>query len=256
MCEGELELTLMRHTCRAANLRTLLDDPDMRPKIEELILAYERLNSEDRRGTRHRESVGLSGSSPQPPHNLKRITLDAQCMKALITYLNDHAGEEKFIDARELRRLPGSVQLLDRAFHLPSVQVNGVTFKAETTSSRDSNVIFTRSGRPEPNAWSPGRIERVFQYSYRNDQGMIIDHTYLLVKPFKSLSPAHAMFDFYRKYKYVGGCLFYNTYGKHIIITPEQVIAHFARTPMDVPHIPSPCIHALPLDKVRLVCLY
>lgn len=65
----------MRHSCRAANLRGILDDPKVRPHVGELLEAFEHLQSEDRRGTRLRESTMSAGSSFLPKKAAKPVVL-------------------------------------------------------------------------------------------------------------------------------------------------------------------------------------
>ncbi|RPD67245.1 hypothetical protein L226DRAFT_452550 [Lentinus tigrinus ALCF2SS1-7] len=249
---GELELTFTRHYNRVSQLKVVLADESVRPHVEEMLRAYQELQGEDRRGTRLRESIGLGDSQDRVPPSRKDgkpVELDNDCLTALVRFLNQQAGREAFIDAREIRRVPGTTQLLNRATQLRSIQVHGVSFTSERDSSKDSNVVFNPPGS---DTWSAGRIQRIFSFSYRDNQHRIVEGTYLFIKPYESLSPADAEHDYYRKYRFVGGRLFYAQHGAGVIVTADHVVSHFARTPMRVPPISAPCMHVLPLDKVCL----
>lgn len=246
---GELECTYMKQSCRAANFRVTLEDDCIRSQVEELAEAFEETVAEDRRGTRLRESTFLN---TQPSHKssskpLKKLVLPDDCFRALISHLNNKAGQELFIDVREMRRVPGSQQLMNKALKCPRIFCGGVSFLSSSDSPRDSNVMF-RSSASLPR---PGRILQIFKYSVWNAQGNLTESTYVYVAPLEPLSPQDAAHDPYRVYKYAGGELYYDRYMPGIVISPEDVISHFARTPIVMPdRIKYPCVHVLSLDKV------
>lgn len=45
---GELETMYIKHSCRASNLRILLEDENIRPKVGDLVDAVEAIKAEDR----------------------------------------------------------------------------------------------------------------------------------------------------------------------------------------------------------------
>lgn len=238
----------MKHSCRAANLRAILDDAEIRPQVAELLEAFEHLQGEDRRGTRLRESMLLRSSSSSPAKELKPVTLEDAHIKALGSFLGACNPGTVFVDLRERRRVEGATYLSDRAFHVPSCQVHGVTFRSSRDSSKDSNIVFwANSSKTSQGA---GRILKIFSYTYRGARGQNVDGTYLFVTPYEELSAADAVHDHYRAYPYVGGRLYYEDHLPGVIITPEQVVSHFARTPLTMPGILKPCVHVLSLDKV------
>lgn len=240
----------MKQSCREANFLVVMEDDRIRSQVKDLAEAFEETLSEDRRGTRLRESTLLgtqplhqSGSKP-----LKKLTLSDGCMRALIAYLNGKAGEEVVIDVREMRRDPGKQQVTNQALKCPRVFCGGVSFHSSSDSPRDSNIMFRASASEPP---CPGRILEIFKYSVWNAQGRLTEATYLYVAPLATLSHQDTAHDPYRAYEYVGGQLYYDRYLAGIIIAPEDIISHFARTPMNIPHVQQPCIHVLSLDKVR-----
>lgn len=247
---GEIESTYMQHNCRAANFRALVEDGRIRGQVLELIEAFEETAAEDRRGTRLRESTFL-GADPMEKRTskpLKKLTLTDDCFRALIKYLNGKAGQELFIDVREMREVPGSQQVINRALKCPRVFCGGVSFLSASDSPRDSNIMFHSPTTSSPRA---GRILQIFKYSVRNARGRLTESTYLYVAPLDPLSSQDAAHDPYRSYAYVGGELYYDRYLPGIIITPEDVVSHFARTPLTIGAIVVPCVHVGSLDKVR-----
>lgn len=94
-----------------------------------------------------------------------------------------------------------------------------------------------------------GRIQQIFDYTFYDREGEV--ETFLFVTPLAELSEADAQHDPYRQYKFAGGELYYAKDLPGIIVSAADVLCHFARTPVNIPEIIQPCIHVLPLDKVR-----
>lgn len=239
----------MKQSCRAANFCASLEDKHIRSQVEELVEAFEETVAEDRRGTRLRESTLLH---TQPSHNfrgkpLKSFTLPNDCFSALIDYLNHKAGQELFADVRRMCRVPGIQQLSNKALKCPRIFHGGVSFLSSSDSPRDSNLMFRSPTMSFPR---PGRVLQIFTYSIWNAVGALTEATYLYVAPLEPLSPQDATQDPYRSYKHGGGELYYDRYLAGIIITPEDIVSHYARTPLVMPSIPLPCVHTLSLDKV------
>ncbi|RDX40373.1 hypothetical protein OH76DRAFT_1298403, partial [Lentinus brumalis] len=229
---GELEPTYMRQSSRSANLLVFLQDDRIQGEVQELFEAFEDMAAEDRRGTRLRESSSL-GDIPwrkQPRKPLQKITLSDECFSAHIAYLNRQAGREQFIDARQIRRIPGTQQLKNTAHRRASLVCGGVSFRGVSDSPRDSNLVFRSPS--SPSVHMAGRIQQIFSFSYPGTRGDSYEATYLYVTPLKDLSAADVLLDIYREYPVVGGQLYYDKYLPGIIITPDEVVSHFARTPM------------------------
>lgn len=241
----------MKHNSRAANFKVVLEDARIRQQVEELVEAFEESAGEDRRGTRLRESTFLD-ASPYLKHSsqpLKILTLDDACLHALIVHMNNAAGQEMFVDVRKRCGTPGVQQVTNRALKCPRIFHGGVSFLSASESPRDSNILF-RSAAESQSSSSAGRILQIFSYSVSDRTGKPMESTFLYVAPLAKLSPEDATHDPYRSYAHIGGELYYDQYLPGIIITPEDIISHVARTPMAFPTIPHPCVHILSLDKV------
>ncbi len=254
MCTGELEPTYLRHSTRSANFLILLQDDRIRGEVEELFEAFEDMAAEDRRGTRLRESSALGAVARRKDRSkpLQKVTLSDNCFTALLAYLNRQAGQEQFIDAREIRRNPETQQLKNIAFKRADVFCGGVSFLSATDAQNDSNLIFRQPSSLHGDV-TAGRIQQIFSFAYRDARGDSHEATYLYVKPLKELSATDVPRDYYREYPIVGGQLYYDRYLPGIVITPDDIVSHFARTPLKVPGIAEPCVHVLSLDKVSAV---
>jgi hypothetical protein len=64
------------------------------------------------------------------------------------------------------------------------------------------------------------------------------------------------MLDYYRAHTVAGGRLFYDHLkSQPVLVCIDDIKCHFAYTPQDVSGIDPPCVHVLPLDKVRNIVL-
>ncbi|PIL32244.1 hypothetical protein GSI_05489 [Ganoderma sinense ZZ0214-1] len=248
---GELELTFMRHSCRAANLRAMLDDRDIRQHVEGLLEAYDNLRFEDRRGTRNRESISLNQTAAPSVGKTTPITLADPCFRALIQCLNSEANGRTFVDYRDLQRDQGLTNILNDAMRIASVHLHGVSYRAKTDSLKDCNIMYwTDSSQRD---LGPARILQIFSHSYRVE-GRPVERTYMYIEPLKPLSAEDTVHDPYRMFPYVGGRLYYDCYLPPLVLPLESIVSHFARTPMVIEKIPISCIHVLSLDKsVRML---
>lgn len=242
----------MKHSTRSDNFRVLLQDEGIRGQVEELVEAFQETDSQDRRGTRFREASLFDIVTPRQRDSrpLKKLILADECFAALIAYLNATAGQELYIDVREIRRIPGTQQLTNTAFHRRHISCSGVSFSSDAHSPKDSNIIFR--SRLDPTSVTAGRIKEIFTYLTPDSRGKLVEAPYLYVTPLAELTAKDAACDPYRTYDFAGGKLYYDRYVPGVVITPGDVLSHFARTPLAMPEISESCVHVLSLDKVCL----
>lgn len=243
-------MTYMKHSTRSDNFRVLLQDEGIRGQVEELVEAFQEADTEDHRGTRLREASLFDIVAPRQRNakSLKKLTLKDDCLAALIVHLNGKAGQELYIDVREIRRIPGTQQLTNVAFQRQQVSCSGVSFLSDAHSPKDSNVMFRSTS--SPNSVTAGRIKEIFMYMTPDCRGKLVEAVYLYVTPLAELTKEDATCDPYRSYNFAEGRLFYDRYLAGVVITPGDVMSHFARTPLTMSKISEPCIHVLSLDKV------
>lgn len=112
-----------------------------------------------------------------------------------------------------------------------------------TFSIRDSYVAL---GKGVSEGWHAGKIKQIFTHSVLQPSAV-----YFVIEKFKELSLEMASRDPYRQFPLVGGRLYHPELEEELeIVTPQEIIAHFAYTPLEEEDFGFPCFHALPLDKV------
>lgn len=251
-----MELTYLTYTCRAANLKWFLRDEQVSSSVREMIEVYEAVKGEDRRGTRLRESeFFLRGKEPVAT---QLTPLPDESYRLLAATLNTTSGSAVYTAPIEgAGSAEGTIPLSNQATFLSSLQLHGVMFKSFDQSPRDSCVSFRPTGTPMEGA---GHIMAIFTHTRCTaaDPPASTTETFLLVKPFEELSVDDVRHDHYRQYQWAGGLLYYDTFLPPVIVRPEQIICHAAKTPLRFGNIERPCVHILPLNRVSniLTCIY
>jgi hypothetical protein len=116
-------------------------------------------------------------------------------------------------------------------------------FSPSTFSIRDSYVAI---GKGVSEGWYAGKIKQIFTHS-----ALQPSEVYFLIQKFRELSPEEASRDPYRQFPLVGGRLYHPELEEELeIVTSQEIVAHFAYTPLEEEDFGFPCFHALPLDKV------
>ncbi|KAI9060067.1 hypothetical protein FKP32DRAFT_1578785 [Trametes sanguinea] len=267
---GQLEVTFMMHSCRAANLRPLLRAEPVQSMMQEFVETHRRISGEDRRGMRFDDLLRTAEQKPprgDPGKSPKRCVLQENMLSALCGRFNEEAGCSRYCPTARLRQ-KGQILLSSNAVMCSKVSIDGVLYKAHRRSAGDSNVII----RP-PNDTSttyPARIEQIVLYNRVSVNGEYIEDTIIFVRLLAKLSESDRANDPFRRYPHVGGSLYYNHYDENIIaLRPRDIVCHFARTRMDHlrvqrrvrggngegyhledVHFERPCVHVRPLDRV------
>ncbi len=131
----------------------------------------------------------------------------------------------------------------------------GVTFSSFNHIRQDSYVAVRQSALSD---WHAARIQEIFTYTHRGPTAEMIGRTetYFLVERFKELTETDALYDPYRKHQLVAGRLYYDAFEDNFELIPlKGILCHLACTPFENAPFESKCIHALPLDRVRLLSL-
>ncbi|OJT10865.1 hypothetical protein TRAPUB_12619 [Trametes pubescens] len=266
---GELEMTFMMHSCRAANFRPLLRSPPVQRYMQDFANSLRAADKDDRRGMRLDAILRsvAEDEAPQPngmPFKGSRPTsLEHHVYRALLERLSFESGNSYVDDREYFREHPAGKSPLSRsAVQCSVVSVSGVQYKPWRRSPGDSNVMFRH---PVMGSGShPGHIDQIFLLSGRSGEDSI--GTFLVVKALQPLTPEDAVLDPYRKYPTVGGRLYYKSYSDTtLVLRTDDVVSHFAETLMDhlVVSVPTldtagkqtgkmskTCVHVRPLDRV------
>ncbi|KAF7789598.1 hypothetical protein EIP86_000544 [Pleurotus ostreatoroseus] len=226
----------MTRTCRAANMQHLIKDEQVYHDTKELIDAYNEVHFEDRRGTRIRETFTEQRRGVMLEKGVTQGMLE-DCHFQLLCQL---LGESPRPSDPDL-----SVRVVTYLSRLSSL---GVSYRCAKDSHKDSNILFSVAEPPRERA---GKIEVLFCHTRLSDHGDVTE-SFLIVRPHLELNDKDSKHDPYRQYKWAGGRICYDrTEPTPAIIRPSQILSHFAKTPMTIEGIAEPCIHVLPLNRVR-----
>ena len=138
------------------------------------------------------------------------------------------------------------------ATFFPYVTRAGATFATREHSLRNSFVLFRRaSGDGEVLA---GQVNRIFEHT-RIEGDRTIVQTYLIIREYRRLLPAHEAHDPFRQYPDINTWLCYNqTHTTENIVRLEDVVSHFASYVYKPEGIGHDCIVVRSLDRVSPFC--
>lgn len=251
-----MESTFINQACRAANLQSILRNGLVQSAMGRVIDAYTKIANEDSRGTRIRDAFTLKeltdeiGIPSKPP--VVEPLADG-VFSALLGYLNQLHGNILYVDERTASRSPYQYFLHRISTTCNRVRIGGVSFQPEHCSPKDSNIVY--SDHLDPCQVHAGRIVSIFLHRRSTLAGTRIEATYVAVRRLVPLRQDDQKHDNFRRYK-DGGTLYYDSYKKDVdVVLPKDILCHFARTPITLLPIERPCVHVLPLDRVRLILL-
>ncbi|TEB24058.1 hypothetical protein FA13DRAFT_1639190 [Coprinellus micaceus] len=259
---GEIKMTMTRSVSRASNLLGLLENPSAVPKS--MSETVSRILKGDQRGTRVNDvAVSTPGDIQDIPRHRnptrKQSQLDDNLLEHLTEYLNSNKSHgSHFVPYHRRQKQPSDIYLHPHATFLRLLVVEGISYRPSENSMGSSQVLVNQDGRSN----RPALIQAIFRHSRHSSDG-IIEETFLAVRFLKSLTQREQDMDPYRKAnKHYGPdvCPFKDVFGSIwraglediAIVRPSQLICHFAWTMMSVQSIPGPCVHAQPLNRVRL----
>ncbi|KAI9061491.1 hypothetical protein FKP32DRAFT_1575884 [Trametes sanguinea] len=253
---GEMENTFMKSSCRASNLKALLQSAGLQDSLGEFLKTYRALSGEDERGMRL-DSILRSLDASFVPASLesrgKPIVLDDRLYAGLLAAVQppSSSADPVYVDSTVATKQPGQRYLSRNAEDQTGIIIRSIHYRPSNTSPRDSNIQFRRA--PEDTRKVAGCIRRIFSHRRKSAEGTWLEEVFLAVEELEELSVPDAKLDNFRKFPLVGGSLYYDRFSPDLrIIRPSQVVCHVARTPLKVPGISGTCVHILPLDRVCL----
>lgn len=181
-------MTFMSQTCRAANLRPLLQDPKIQQAIQEVISVYSRVSNEDPRGTRVRDAftwVKTVAMAGVPRRSEKPSTLDEGAYLHLINLLNAEVKALRYVDQSKVEHQPDQHILRRTVTNCVRVQIGGVMFKPHHLSSKDCNVVYTPRDSQSIQA---GQITRIFLHKRLVGQSGLVEETFVAIQRLSPLS--------------------------------------------------------------------
>jgi hypothetical protein len=247
---GEMELTFMERTCQAANIYSLMMDPDIKSHMADLVSAFGNFINKDSHGTQILNALSLLSEEEMigKPRNEQKMheILDKTIYQALLIRLNQET--DSLIYADWYSQNQNQPSLSPYSVSCVYLKTHGIQYQPYHISSGNSNVVFQPINTSSEAA---GQIIEIFLHTHENQMGNTVEETFVVVKQLVSLSSSDQQYDVFRKYNPIGGILYYAEYSSTIqVIRPQDLVCHFAKTPLQIQDIEKLCIHVLPLDQV------
>ncbi len=140
-----------------------------------------------------------------------------------------------------LKARDNDIVLSKKMLPLKKVDVLGRHFEA--FPSKNSFVMVRLSNMGIVAA----EIRSIFSHTRRTTAGSITKK-FVKIQLFEPLSHTDSRRDFHRRFPVSGGQLYYNHLSTTGHIIPfEEIVVHFAQTPMVIEGITGDCLHVLPL---------
>jgi hypothetical protein len=217
---GQLETTKLLKLCRSQNLRALFNQAHLPPETLPIIETIEK-----RFKVTIPENV-LPRRSPDELKSLSReILMNPQDYQLLLECLK-----------------PRDTVLPRRILPLKTVNLLGRSFEA---SPSKNCFVMVRLSDMEIVA---AKIQAIFSHTRRLTAGSTSTKKFVKIQLFESLSPTDSLRDLHRRFPFSGGRLYYNRLSTISRIIPfEEIVVHFAQTPMSIEGITRECLHVLPL---------
>lgn len=150
-------------------------------------------------------------------------------------------------------RTDGALVLSKCAQYVPMEKHRGVFYSSSQKSEKNSFVLFKHAGSSTP---IPGQIQRIFRHCRAETDGQAIVQTFLLVKSYAPLQPAHIAMDPFRQYPLLRCFLCYNELNPvSSLIRLGDVVSHFAAMVYTPSEIQKECIVVRSLNRVRMFCM-
>lgn len=222
---GEMELSFFKSFCRGANLRALMQQNNVTGKISRL---YQQYISPPARGTLFNDLnvvevptiVDVTADGPQEAGVLGDTTY--QDLLALLRLESQQycADDSSW---------PNSVPISREVQIFGKVRIKGVTYTTSQKAQCDSVILY--HGALEDSEKMAGQIEQICFHSRPGPNGDLVQDYFLVVWPFRTLSPAEAKHDPYLKYPLLDVRLFHRELLTPIVIKATDVISHGAICP-------------------------
>lgn len=249
---GQLEQTLFERFCMNQRLRGIINTFGLNSSLEKLVTAFAQHFGSKEMGTLMSDMKAFECIPHTVEQHRSKATkkLDNLTSKLLQAYEERKAQQAI---AKDSTLMGTHVQSWRQAVRL-GIQHDkfsryGVSFSTFNRVPQDSYVAV---GRKVPGDWHGGRILSIFTYTHRGPTVELVGHTetYFIVQKYKELMEMDAKYDPFHRHLFVSGRLYYDEVKEPELVTPEEILCHFAHTPFEHAQIASPCIHALPLDRV------
>lgn len=231
---------MFKRFCMGQNLRAMFSVHDIPPILHPIIEDFEDTFQADIRGTFLNDDLAFNDMFQKESQNKTwDVTDETPLPKDIIALLHP------WIESHDPDAVGGTCPR--SAFIRTKVARLGQLFQTPRTSVADSNVVFSHGS----DTWSAGVVHSIFSHvRYRLDNSHQMD-TFMVVDEYVPLSSSDAVFDRFRDFA-PSGRLFYQEFKeKKALINIDDIVCHFGSSEQGITDITSPCVHALPLNRVR-----
>lgn len=248
---------------QAANLRhLLLSDKNIGDIVGDLVETYKEIVNRDTRGTRIHDQATLhplhdgQGESGKRPRSFR---LSPSTYEQVLYSINSNSGTRGIrYTSRVSGGRDGEIFLSATATLCSRISIRGIRYQPRDKSAGNSNVLFyppSSSSSSTGRLSTAGQIISIFSHTRPAAHGSTtsVQETFIVIRPFRHLTAADHIHDNFWRYGRVGGQLYYDAYLPDIVVRPEDIHCHFARTPVKMPRIEQNCIYVLSLDRVCLI---
>ncbi|RXW18464.1 hypothetical protein EST38_g7389 [Candolleomyces aberdarensis] len=132
---------------------------------------------------------------------------------------------------------------------LHSFKLRGITYRPFSRSPRDSNVLIGSGSE-----YRPAQLEKIFLHRREVAGEEVREEIFCKIRFLQALPLTIVEQDWFRQFGSIGGSL-WSTECEHefLMIRPESIICHFARTRLEEVDtgFGRPTFHVLPLDRLR-----
>ncbi len=226
---------MLKQFCAGQNIRALMTGP-VHEALQSLQTVFVEVFQGDNRGTLLNDICAFEDARKLQFKNHKVTTaLDDETYRLLQHKLHSNASARPWALLQRKALIQASISRL------------GVKFSTFENAPGDSYIIF---GDLSNGLWSAGRISQIFVWGSSDSP----EHqsALFLTRKYVALNAADSKFDCYSKLS-VGaftGRLFYREFeDTPVLLGIDDIVCHFASTPVSLAKIQRKCVHVLPLDR-------
>ena len=260
---GQLEVTLFERFCMNQRLRAIVSTLGLSSNLQALLPVFHRHFGQTKEtGTLMSDMHALGSSPDAEDQDLSKTAekLDCYISRLLDAYEEREVVQE--IGASGEHKSNGGVYMQPEQVRLAQYWKNGIRYGVKHDKFGRRGVTFSPFHCNKRNSyvaigvsddWHAGRIVSIFSYAHQGPTPKLKGHTetYFVVQKFSKLTETDGIHDPYRNFS-IAGRLYYDTIEKEPeLATVKEILCHVAYTPVQSPRIGLPCIHVLPLDRVR-----
>ena len=219
---GELEPTLFNKFCQAQTLRASMGHEDVQCSLSHMHHAFKTILDDETRGTFFNDVLSLDTESSYTYKNRTTYSTLPSQLQSILRRDQVHITSPRVLLQSTILRF-------------------GASFSIHSLAPGDSMVIIGTFEK-----WSAARITDIFVAQLAHHKA---PEVFLAVEVYCPLSHKQAQHDKFLRYP-LAGRLFLDRISETSIVKADQILCHYAATPMKIDQINADCLHVLPLLRV------